>query len=79
MFVRFIQLYNISFIKRVTRKFHIVVLQQQLQRNVQKKCVHMQSRFFMLIRRIVFFLPFSLPSHSALYDFILVWVDYKDS
>ena len=36
MFVRFIQLYNISFIKRVTRKFHVVVLQKQLQRNVQK-------------------------------------------
>ena len=36
MFVRFIQLYNISFIKRVARKYHIAVLQQQLQRNVQK-------------------------------------------
>ena len=47
----FVSTYDISSIKRViTRKsvkFHVVVVQQQRQRNVQKKSVmHVQSCFF---------------------------------
>ena len=53
-----------------------------MQRNVQKVCSHAKL-FFMLIRPIVhvvfFFLPFFLPSHLALYEFIFVLVDYKYS
>ena len=41
--------YNISSIKRVTKKFQQVSRcsrAKQLQRNVQKKCAHVQSCFF---------------------------------
>ena len=81
-FVRFIQLYNISFIKRVTRKFHIVASQQQLCKEMYKKVCSHAKLFFMLIRptiivHVVFFLPFLLPSHLALYEFIFVLVDYS--
>ena len=37
-------------------------ISKQRQRNVQKSVLHVQSCFFFLIRLIVFFLPFSLPS-----------------
>ena len=37
---------DISSIKRVTRKFHVVVVQQQRQRCVQKSVLHVQSSFY---------------------------------
>ena len=37
---------DISSIKRVTRKLHVVVVQQQRQRNVQKSVLHVQSSFY---------------------------------
>ena len=55
--------YDISPIKRVTRKFSEVSRcghAKQLQRNVQKKCAT-RAKFFVLIRPIIFS-PFSLPS-----------------
>ena len=56
--------YDISTIKRVTSKFLEVSRcgrAKQRQRNVQKSLLHVQS-CFLLIRLIVVFLPFSLPS-----------------
>ena len=44
----FVSTYDISSIKLVTGKFHVVVVQQQQQRNVQKSVMHMQSSFFFL-------------------------------
>ena len=44
MFVRFIQLYSISFIKRVARKSHCS-LATTTAKKCTKKCVHMQSCF----------------------------------
>ena len=38
-------IYDISSIKHVTRKFHVVVVQKK-QRNVQKSVLHVQSCFF---------------------------------
>ena len=38
-------IYDISSIKHVTRKFHVVVVQKK-QRNVQKSVLHVQSFFF---------------------------------
>ena len=35
----FASTYDISSIKRVTRKFHVVIVQQQRERNLQKKSV----------------------------------------
>ena len=57
--------YNISLIKRVSRKFLEVSRcrrAKQRQRNVQKSVLHVQNFFGGLIRPIVFFLLFSLPS-----------------
>ena len=47
----FVSTYDISSIKLVTGKFHVVVVQQQQQRNVQKSVMHMQSSFFFLLIR----------------------------
>ena len=38
-FFFFASTYDISSIKRVTRKFHVVIVQQQRERNLQKKSV----------------------------------------
>ena len=57
--------YDISSIKRVTRKFSEVSRSghaKQRQRNVQKKCATRAKLFFLLIRPIIVFSPFSLPS-----------------
>ena len=59
--------YDISSIKRVTRKFLDVSLcsrAKQRQRNVQKRCAARAKFLFLLIRLTVvfFFSPFSLPS-----------------
>ena len=45
--------------KDVTRKFHVVVVQQQRQRNLQKSVLHVQS-CFLLIRPIVVVFVLSL-------------------
>ena len=67
--------YDISSIKRVTKKFLEVSRcsrAKQRQRNVQKKCAA-RAKLFLLIRPIVVFHRFSgiacLP-HLALHDFI---------
>jgi len=39
----FVRTYDISFVKRVPRKFHAVVVQKQRQRNVQKNVLYVQS------------------------------------
>ena len=36
--------------KRVTRTFHVVLVQQQRQRSVQKRCAALAKLFFFLIR-----------------------------
>ena len=48
----FVKTYDISSLKGATRKFHVVVVQQQWQRNVQKSVLHVQS-CFLLIRPII--------------------------
>ena len=56
--------YNICSIKRVTRKFLEVSRcrrAKQRQRNLQKRCAA-RAKFLLLIRPIVCFLLFSLPS-----------------
>ena len=58
-------MYDISSIKRVTRKFLNVARcsrAKQRQKNVQKKCAAAAKLFFfLLIRPTVVFSPFSLP------------------
>ena len=57
--------YNISSIKRVTRKFLEVSRcrrAKQRQRNVQKSVLSVKSFFFLLISPFGFFWLFSLPS-----------------
>ena len=57
--------YNICSIKRVTRKFLEVSRcrrAKQRQRNLQKRCAARAKFFLLLIRPIVCFLLFSLPS-----------------
>ena len=65
--------YDISSIKRVTRKF-LGVLRcsraKQQQRNVQKKCA---ARVRLLIRPVVVFLPFSLPSALSITRFYILF------
>ena len=48
----------ISPIKHVTRKFHVVVMEKKRQRNVQKSVLHVQSCFFFLLIRPIFFFFF---------------------
>ena len=67
--------YNISSIKRVTRKFLEVSRcrrAKQRQRNVQKSVLHVQSFFFWLIRPIVFFFAVfvAVAAWLALHDFV---------
>ena len=65
--------YDISSIKRVTRKF-LGVLRcsraKQQQRNVQKKCA---ARARLLIRAVVVFCPFSLPSAPSITRFYILF------
>ena len=54
--------YDISSIKRVTKKFLEVSRcsrEKQRQRNVQKKCAAPTKLLFLLIRSVIVFLPFS--------------------
>ena len=54
-------------------KFHVVVVQNNGKRNVQKKCA---ARAFLLIRPIVvvfFFSPFSLPSPLSITRFYILF------
>ena len=63
--------YDISSIKRVTKKFLEVSRcsrAKQRQRNVQKSVLHVQS-CFLLIRPIVVFSQFSLPSPLSITRF----------
>ena len=62
--------------KDVTRKFHVVVVQQQRQRNVQKSVLHVQSCFLLIKPTVVvvvvvvgFSLPFSMPSPFSITRF----------
>ena len=65
--------YDISSIKRVTKKFLEVSRcsrAKQRQRNVQKKCAERACKVaFLLIRPIVVFLQFSLPSPLSITRF----------
>ena len=45
--------YDVSSVKDVTRKFHVVVVQQQRQRNVQKSVLHVQSCFLLIKPTVV--------------------------
>ena len=59
--------YDISSIKRVAREFlevSLCSLAKQRQRNVQKLCAAREKLLFLLIRHIVVFSPFSLPSRT---------------
>ena len=51
--------YDSSSIKRVTRKFRVVVVQKQRQRNIQKKCAARVKFLFLLIITTVVFPPAS--------------------
>ena len=66
--------YNISSIRRVTRKFLEVSRcrrAKQQQRNVQKKCAARIKLFFLLIRPFFFFAVFvAVTTWLALHDFI---------
>ena len=67
--------YDIS-IKRVTRKFLEVSCcsrAKQQQRNVQKSVLHVESCFFVLIRPIVVFSPFSLPLPLSITRFYILF------
>ena len=67
--------YDISSIKRVARKFLEVSRYsraKQRQRNVQKSVLHGQS-CFLLIRPIVVFSPFSLPSPLSISRFYILF------
>ena len=62
-------------VKRVTRKFHVVVEQQQRQRNVQKSVLHVQS-CFLLIRPIVVaavIVFFAVLNAVAVYHYTIVF------
>ena len=66
--------YNISSIKRVTRKFLEVSRcrrAKQRQRNVQKKCASRAKLFCLLIRPIVFFF--------AVFIAVAAWLALHDS
>ena len=61
----FVSKYDIFSMKRVTRKFHVLVMQNNDKELCTKSVLHVQSLFFLLIRPIVclfVFLPFSLSS-----------------
>ena len=71
--------YDISYIKRVTRKFLEVSRcgrAKQRQRNVQEKCAA-RAKFFCLFvcffRPIVVFSPFSLPSPLSITRFYILF------
>ena len=67
--------YDISFIKRVARKFLEVSRYsraKQRQRNVQKVCCTCKVAF-LLIRHIVVFSPFSLPSPLSISRFYILF------
>ena len=71
--------YDISYIKRVTRKFLKVSRcgrAKQWQRNVQEKCAA-RAKFFCLFvcffRPIVVFSPFSLPSPLSITRFYILF------
>ena len=65
---------DISFIKRVTRKFHVVVVQNNAKEMYNEKVCCTCKVAFLLIRPIVVVVVFFYRSrcvrHSALYDFI---------
>ena len=64
---------DIPSIRSVTRKFLEVsrnICAKQRQRNVQKKCAARAKLFFLLIRPIDVFLPFSLLSPLSINDFV---------
>ena len=66
--------YNISSIKRVTRKFLEVSgcsHAKQWQRNIEKSVLHVKS-CFLLIRPIVVFSPFSLPLPLSITQFYIL-------
>ena len=71
-------MYEISSVKRVTRKFHVVVVQNNGKEMYKKVCCTCKVAF-LLIRPIVVFSPFSLPSLLAEHYMILhyVWANYK--
>ena len=68
--------YDISSIKRVTKKFLEVSRcsrAKQRQRNVQKKCAARAKLLFLLIRPIAVFSPFSLPSPLSITRFYILF------
>ena len=68
--------YDISSIKRVTKKFLEVSRcsrAKQRQRNVQKKVCCTCKAAFLLIRPIVVFSPFSLPSPLSITRFYILF------
>ena len=70
--------YDISYIRCVTRKFHVVVVQNNVKEMYKESVLQVQSCFFCKLDLFDLFLPFSLPtpfSIKRLYFF--VWVDYK--
>ena len=68
--------YDVSFIKRVTRKFLEILscsCPKQLQINVQKQCTALSKLLFLLIRPIVVFSPFSLCSPLSITRFHILF------
>ena len=49
-----VSIYDISYIRWVTRTFHVVVVQNNV-KEMYKKCAAVQDCFFLLIRPIDFF------------------------
>ena len=63
-------MYDIFFVKRATRSS---TLQQQRQRNVQKKCTARAKLLFLLIRPIDFFFCSCRRGFLALHVFIIIF------
>ena len=60
-------------IKCVTRKFHVVVVQSNGKEMYKKVCFTCKVVFLLLIRRLLTFLQFSLPSPFSIARFYLLF------
>ena len=49
-----VSIYDISYIRWVTRTFHVVVVQKKRQRNVQEVCSRSRSRHCLALHDLIF-------------------------
>ena len=70
--------YDSSSIKRVTKKFHVVVVQNHGKEMYKKNVLHVQSCFFCQLDQLLFFTILWRCLHrSPLHDFIFFLTNYK--